>query len=532
MSDAGGQDAFDYVIVGAGSAGCVLANRLSEDRDVRICLIEAGEETRHPLVSIPVGMVGLIDHPRLNWRYVSAPQSALDGRRFPIPRGRMLGGTSSLNGMVYTRGQAADFDGWAARGNPGWSYRDVLPYFRKSENNLDLEDEWHARGGPMTVATVRDPNPLVGSFLSAARELQFPLNSDPNGARQEGFGLRQVNVANGRRVSSDTAFLRPARSRANLVVMTSAEVERIDVVDGRARAVALADGRRIVARREIVLAAGVIGSPVILMRSGLGPAGQLRAHGIEVVADLPSVGRNLHDHPSTQIIWRGATTESYGLSVRAFPRHALSGLRYLLTGRGIPGSNIFEAAGYVRSRPDLDQPDTQLVFCAAFRKPGGTIGIGHGYSIGVVALHPRSRGSVGLSGPRAHDMPVIDPNLLDDEEDLRVLINGIDVARRLLAAPAFAGKGDREVFPGPQVDGVEALAAHVRRSVNTAFHPVGTCAMGPEGVVAHDLKVRGIDGLRVADASVMPTITSGNTHAPVVMIAEKCADMMRGRAAA
>ena len=524
-----GGEAFDYVIVGAGSAGCVIANRLSEDAGTRICLVEAGPQTRHPFVSIPLGMVGLIDHPRLNWRYMSAPQQAAGGRRYPIPRGKMLGGTSSLNGMVYPRGQAADFDGWAALGNPGWSYREVLPYFMKSEDNLDFHDAWHAQSGPMTVATAREPNPLALRFLQAAQELQYPLNPDPNGARQEGFGLRQVNIRDGRRVSSESAFLRPARSRRNLHVVTGSEALKIEIIDKRASAVVLSDGRRLEAHREVVLSAGVIGSPVLLMRSGLGPAEHLRSHGIEVLADLPEVGQNLHDHPSVQLIWRGATGESYGISARGLPGLALSTIRYFLTGKGVPGSNVFEAAGYIRSRPDLAEPDTQLVFCAAFRKPGGTLGVGHGYALGIVGLKPKSRGSITLSGSTISDQPIIDPNLLSDESDLEVLIEGVNAGRRVLSAPAFEGKGHAEIAPGTHVQGRQALAEHIRNSVNTAFHPVGTCAMKPDGVVSGELKVRGVDGLRVADASIMPTITSGNTHAPTVMIGEKCADLIRGR---
>lgn len=524
---------FDHVVVGAGTAGCVIAARLAEDPTLNVALIEAGPRDRHPLIHVPVGMVGLINHPTLNWGYVSEPQAALDGRRIPVPRGRMLGGSGGLNGMVYTRGHRRDYDDWQAAGATGWCYDDLLPYFRRSQHSPELAGPFHGADGPVRVAPVAAPNVLTRAFLAAAQAQGFAANSDINGAEQDGFGLRQVTIRNGRRVTSATAFLRGAR-RPNLHVIPAALVDRIIIEDGRAAGVVLhRDGveERVGARAEVILAAGVFGSPAILMRSGVGPAAHLAGLGIEVVKDAPEVGQNLADHPSAQVVWTERGTQSYGISARALPRLALTGLDYILRRKGMLASNIFEAAGYVRSEPGLDRPDVQIVFCPALRKPGGTLGVGHGFALGIVGLHPHSTGSLRLASSRAGDAPRIDLGLLTDERDIDTMLRGLSIARRIAADPALARHGQDELSPGPKVATEAEARAFVRASVATAFHPVGTCRMGNDSasVVDPQLRVRGVTGLRVADAAIMPRLVGGNTNAPVMMIAEKAADLIRGR---
>jgi choline dehydrogenase-like flavoprotein len=514
----------------------VLASRLSEDPGTRVCLVEAGPPDRSPLIHVPLGVMALIDHRVLNWRYRTTPQAGLGGRPLPVPRGRTLGGSSSINGMVYTRGHRRDYDDWAAAGNAGWSYAEVLPYFRRSENNEDWPDSpYHGRGGPLNVVSVGLKSALDGALLEAAEQLQFRRNPDFCGAEQEGFGMRQVTQRNGRRASTAAAFLKPARRRSNLTVVTGALAARVVLAGRRAVGVELAEGgrtTRIEARREVIVAAGTVGSPALLMRSGIGEPEHLSAHGIAAAHALPAVGRNLQDHLSTAVQYRTASTDAFGLSPRTVPWLAWSALEYLLFRRGLFASNILQGGGFVRTRPGLDRPDVYYVFMPAHRSASGPPGMGHGYGLITVLSRPRSRGTVRLGAADPATAPLIDPNFLSEPEDLDTLLRGVKLARRILAAPAFARYAGTEIAPGPGAEADADLADFIRRSAVTVFHPVGTCRMGTdaEAVVDPQLRVRGIEGLRVVDASIMPTIIGGNTNAPVIMIAEKAADMIRGKA--
>ncbi|MET0445351.1 MAG: GMC family oxidoreductase N-terminal domain-containing protein, partial [Pseudorhodoplanes sp.] len=375
-----GDDAFDYVIAGGGSAGCVLAARLSEDPSVRVCLIEAGPPDRHALIHIPLGVTWLINHPRLNWRYWSAPQQHLNGRSVFLPRGRVLGGSSSINGSIYIRGHRMDYDDWAAWGNPGWSYAEVLPYFRKSENNEQFEaSPYHGSGGPLNVADCESYNPLVDTLLEAADSLQLARTDDFNGSEQEGFGRRQVTIRDGRRESAATAFLRDAHSRKNLTILCNALVSRVLFDGQRATGVEIVQSRerrRLMARRETILSAGVFDSPAILMRSGIGDGAQLQEHGIGVVHHAPQVGRNLQDHISSPVQYSSPTTVPYGISWRTLPWLARRVVDYALHRRGIFANTILHAGGFVRSRPGLDRPDIQFILMPAERTPNGRMGIG------------------------------------------------------------------------------------------------------------------------------------------------------------
>ena len=528
-------DAFDFVVVGAGTAGCVLAARLSEDPRNTVCLLEAGGEDRHPFIHVPATVAAAIARPSLNWRFMTVPQPALDNRRIPLPRGRVVGGSGSINGMVYFRGQPRDFDDWAAMGNPGWGYRDVLPYFVRSENNGSYADSpWHGRSGPIRVSHIPRPNPMIAAFLEAMRSLGFKRCEDFNGPDPEGYGLRQGTIRNGRRDSTAVAYLRPARARSNLDVRTESLATRILFENGRAVGVQVERAgqlQRLQACREVVVCAGAVQSPQILLLSGIGDGEALRALGIEARQHLPGVGANYHDHLAAGILMEMSNSESYGISLRAAPRGAWNLLEYALFRRGPFASNVFEANAFVRSAPDRHRPDLQIVFQPARRNPGTfPFPLGHGFALSVVHLYPRSRGRVSLASPDPHVPPAVDPNLLADPEDLPPTLRGLELSRRIIAAPAFARYRAVEVQPGPAEQGDAALAGYVRRTAYTVHHPVGSCRMGTDAdaVVDAALCVHGVAGLRVVDASVFPRILGGNTNAAVVMVAEKAADMILG----
>jgi choline dehydrogenase len=527
-------ESFDYVIVGAGSAGCVLANRLSADPVVSVCLLEAGPKDRSPFIHIPLGMVALQDHPVLNWRHRTVAQPDAGGRSIAIPRGKTLGGSSAINGMIYMRGHQADYDDWAAAGNPGWSYREVLPYFRRSENNEDWgESPYHGSGGPLNVRTPTSLNGMVDVLLAATDSLQMRRNADFNGADQEGFGVRQLTQRNGRRETAATAFLAPVRHRRNLTVIPNCLVDRVLLDGRRATGIALASGgRHIAARREVLVAGGAIATPGLLLRSGIGDGAELARHGIAVAHHLPGVGRNLQDHPSVGLRSSSPTTVPYGLSLRALPSIAWGALDYLFRRDGLFASNILQAGGFARTLPGLERCDIQYTLMAALRHPTGGMMWGHGYTMIVTLLRQKSRGTVRLASRDPAAEPAIDPRFFSIEDDLEVLLRGVKLGRRILDAPAFDNVRGKELAPGAAVQGDDGLKDFIRRSSATSFHPVGTCRMGSDAdaVVDPMLRVRGLDGLRVVDASIMPTLIGGNTNAPVIMIAEKAADMILGRA--
>ena len=529
---------FDFIVVGAGSAGCVLANRLSEDGRHRVLLIEAGGGDAHPVYRFPV-LAGVAYWRRSsNWNYVTEPQPGLDGRQIKWPRGRMLGGSSSINGMMYMRGNAADYDQWAQMGLPGWSYAEVLPYFRRSECAPERAGSpFHGTGGELRVTRARGDNPLYAAFLAAGAACGHPANDDFNGARQEGLGLYDFNIRNGRRESAATAFLRPARDRANLEVWTDTLATRIGIVEGRAAFLDIlrrGAAQRVGVRGEIVLAGGAINSPQRLMLSGIGPAAALKAAGIAPLVDAPDVGRNLQDHLGVYLTYACNAPITLFRLFRPDVA-ALAFARAALFGTGPAAAVPLEAGGFLRTRPELALPDIHITFVPGLSLETTQAGQGrHGYLINFYQLRPESRGTLRLAGPDPAASPLIDPAYLTAEADRRCLRDGVRLARAIGEAPALARYKAAEISPRPEdLADDAAIDAWVRQGANTIFHPVGTCRMGADAgaVVDAELRVRGVAGLRVADASVMPLIVGGNTSAPVMMIAEKAADLLLGRPA-
>jgi choline dehydrogenase-like flavoprotein len=519
---------FDYVIVGAGSAGAVLANRLSADPAITVCLIEAGGHGRSPLVTTPLGVMALPRLPTFNWGYTSAPQRALNNREIGIPRGKSLGGSSAINGMVYIRGHRDDYDDWANAGCTGWGYDDVLAYFKKSEANGDpqLDDALHGREGPLSVVQQRSPNAMDSAFIEAANQLQIRSCPDFNTAEPEGVGIYQVTQKDGRRHSTGAAFLQGISKRPNLLVETHATVEHFS--NGK---VTLRRSDRstsiIEARGEIILSAGAIGSPDLLLRSGIGPGAALQQQGSPSMHDLPGVGENLHDHVDVMVISKSTSITPYGVSFRALPKLTGAALMWLFARRGMLSSNMVEAGGFVRSQASEERPDLQFHLIPGRKSlRGRLVEYGHGVSLHTCVLQPKSRGTITRTSPDGP--PQIDLGLLTHEDDMTRLIHGVKLARQILAQTPMAKYGLTELLPGADTQSDESIADFIKAEARTVYHPVGTCAMGvgPNAVVDPRLRVHGMPRLRVVDASIMPKIVSGNTNAPAIMIAEKAADMI------
>jgi choline dehydrogenase-like flavoprotein len=532
---------YDYVIVGGGSAGATLASRLSENPSITVCLLEAGGEGKSVLVRAPLGLALMVPgRPKINnWAYETVPQPGLNGRRGYQPRGKALGGSSAINAMLYTRGHRTDYDDWAGLGCAGWSFADVLPYFLRSESNENGADAWHGDSGPLQVSNQRSPRAITHDFVRAAGELQHRVNPDFNGPEQEGVGLYQVTQFHrpdkaGERCSAAAAYLHPVEGRANLTVVTRAHATRIEFDGKRAQRVRYTAGgqeKTVEANREIVLCAGAFNSPQLLQLSGVGRPQDLKKHGIDVVHALAGVGQNLRDHFDFILVYRSKDTDLTGLGAVGLVKTARAILRWRKDGSGPISSPAAEGGAFLKTDPTLTRPDVQLHFVISMLEDHARkLFLGYGFSCHVCVLRPKSVGEVFLESPDPMAPPGIDPRFLSDPDDLRLLIEGSKMTRAILEAPALAKYRHKEIHTRDGMSDAE-WESHIRARGDTIYHPVGTCRMGVDdgAVVDPELRVRGLEGLRVVDASIFPTLIGGNTNAPTIMVAEKTADMILGK---
>ena len=538
MTDTNNNDAphdateFDYVIVGAGSAGCVLANRLTADGKHSVLLLEAGPKDTNIWIHVPLGYGKLFKEKSVNWMYQTEPEPGLHGRQVFQPRGKVLGGSSSINGLLYVRGQHEDYDRWRQHGNAGWGYDDVLPYFKRAENQQRGADDYHGVGGPLSVSDWRHADPLSEAFVKAAVEAGIPFNPDFNGARQEGAGYFQTTTRRGRRASSAYSYLRPARSRGNLHVETAALAQRVLFEGRRARAVEYRQNgglRTARARKEVLVSGGAYNSPQLLQLSGVGPAELLKQHGIDVVLDARGVGNDLQDHLQVRLVTRCAQSVTLNDVVNHPVRKVLAGLQYAALRKGPLTIAAGTAGAFFKTNPRLATPDIQIHFIPfSTDKMGEKLHSFSGFTATVCQLRPESRGSLKIRSADPTAPPEIRINYLATETDRAAFIDGIRILRRILAAPALKPYCVNEVYPGPDKTSDEELLDFCRKTGGTVYHPTSTCRMGndPLSVVDQRLRVRGIEALRVVDASVMPDLMSGNTNAPTIMIAEKASDMI------
>jgi choline dehydrogenase len=523
---------FDYVIVGAGSAGCVLANRLSENGRHSVLLLEAGPTDSNIWIHVPIGYGKLFKDKTVNWMYRTEPEPGLDGRSVFQPRGKVLGGSSSINGLLYVRGQHEDYDRWRQRGNVGWGYEDVLPYFKKAENPQRGADEYHGSGGPLSVSDRRHDDPLSEAFVNAAVEAGIPYNPDFNGATQEGAGFFQTTMRRGRRASSAFCYLRPAKGRRNLRIETDAHAQRIRFEGRRARAIEFrqhGELRAARARKEILVSGGAYNSPQLLQLSGIGSAELLRRHGIEVVLDAPGVGNNLQDHMHVRLVMRCSQRITLNDIINHPLRRGLAGARYVVFRTGPLTIAAGTSGAFFKSDPRLATPDLQIHFIPfSTDKMGEKLHAFSGFTASVCQLRPESRGSLRIRSADPAAPPEIRINYLATERDRRANIDGIRIMRKILAAPALKPYVVDEAYPGSNVSSDDDILSYCRRTGSTVYHPTSTCRMGADALAVVDqrLRVHGIEGLRVVDASIMPDLISGNTNAPVIMIAEKASDMI------
>src|SRR3954465_12412442 len=523
---------FDYIIVGAGSAGCVLANRLSADGKHSVLLLEAGPKDSNLWIHVPLGYGKLFKEKAVNWMYQTEPEPGLNGRQVFQPRGKVLGGSSSINGLLYVRGQHEDYDRWRQRGNAGWGFEDVLPYFKKAENQARGEDEYHGTGGPLPVSDWRHHDPLSEAFVKAAGEAGIPFNADFNGAKQEGAGFFQSTTRRGRRASSAFSYLRPAKNRGNLRIETDALAQRLVFEGRRARAVEYrqrGELRRARARREILVSSGSYNSPQLLQLSGVGPADLLKSHGIDVVLDAPGVGRDLQDHLQVRIVTRCTQRITLNDIVGSRWRSMMMGMQYAALRKGFLTIAAGTSGAFLKTNPRLATPDVQIHFLPfSTDKMGEALHAYSGFSASVCQLRPESRGSLRIKSADPAVAPEIRINYLATETDRSANVEGLKILRKVLAAPALRAFSVEEVEPGPRIASDEELLAFCRQRGSTVYHPTSTCRMGndPLAVVDQKLRLRGIERLRVVDGSIMPDLVSGNTNAAIIMIAEKASEMI------